>query len=194
MEELSAMRFVRAYVRRSTGVVAHVVEMEWPFHERFDFLVAGEGSDLVMHELGLAEDFEATHPVTGAPCSPSGHIFWRIEHIRSAPDAVRGLARFRAKAGLELPAIHEAPTTIGGVLDKLRAGGPAAIPRRVGHWLQFLGHFAHEDMLALGLEPLGIAHAAEFDAMRMRRDPTIRSQLEVFKRQVRERAARRRKG
>lgn len=191
------MRFVRAFTHMQTGELQHIREQEMPFSEDeppihvLEPLPEGghRRHDFDMHELGLAEHFDALHAVTGAPCSPAAHLFQRLEAVPAAPPAA-GLKfkRFRAKAGHEaaVPVFHEVPTTVAGILDQLRMAGPSAVPERVGYWLHFMGVLTDADMNAAGLKPLPMAVAFEFDGMRVKRDPSVGSRLEFFKRKMRE--------
>jgi hypothetical protein len=200
------VRFVRAFTCPETGALEHVLEREVPFPEEtpihaIEILAdnSHKRRDFVVHELGVAEHFEALHAITGAPCSPAAHLFQRLEAVLApdlAPGAV-GLRRFRPKAGHELaiPVFHDVPTTLEGILARLRAGGPTAVHERVGHWLHFMGVLSDEEMDAAGLRAIPLAVALEFDAMRLRRSPSVGSRAETFKRAVRMRAAQRmRKG
>jgi hypothetical protein len=182
------MRFVRVFVRADTGQVLLAMEQETPF-DTHGFAIEGAAFAIEQHDLGLAEDFEPTDLISGKPCSPSRHLFQRIERNPDAPAESKGLARFRAKAGHELPAFHDVPTTMDGIKELLRAKGPGAIPERVAHWLEYMGAISSDGMDAAGLPRLTAARAMEFDAMRQARDPHAGSRLGTFKRRIRERAA-----
>lgn len=182
------MRYVRAYTLASTGQLVNVSEQEHPF-DTFAITVAESPGSLELHELGLAEHFDPID-LQGARCSPSRHLFLRMEHVADLPPSILGAARFRAMVGreAEVPVFHDVPTTIEGIKSLARAKGPAAIPERVANWLEFMGALSGDEMDAAGLPRLTVTRAAEFDAMRRARDPSVGSRLETFKRRIRERA------
>jgi hypothetical protein len=172
------MRFVRILVRKPAGTIELVMEQETPFPEGVG--VAEIGAEFGGIDLGLVEDFEPTD-LDGAQCSPSHHLFLRIEGD--------GSGGVRAKAGAELPVIQDCPTSKKAILDRLVSKGATSIPPRAAHWREFMGAFSGDEMNAAGLPRLPITTAAEFDAMRMKRDPSIGSRLDRFKRTVRARPA-----
>lgn len=178
------MRFVRISINRDNNEIIGVSEHELPFAPGCGE-IHQSGARCETVDIGLAEHFDSV-AISGEPCAPSMHIFQRIE-----PDSSGGV---RAKAGHSLPLIHEVPTTLSGLKSLVRAKGPAAIPERVAHWLEYMGALSDDEMAAAGLPRLTLSRALEFDAMRQKRDPSVGSRLEVFKRQLRERAARRKGG
>lgn len=194
------MRFVRAFVSRVTGQIEHVRVCEVPFGEDDPAVhllhPQADGShvreDYDMHELGLAEHFDACHAITGGRCSAAAHLFQRLEAV-PAPQLAAGMQRFRAKAGHEsaIPMFHEVPTTLEGILSRLRAGGPSAVHERVGYWLHFMGVLSDAQMDAAALRRIPLSVALEFDTMRVKRDPSVGSRAVLFKRAVRHRAMRR---
>lgn len=181
------MRFVRAYTNKATGELRHVAEQEFPFSHAH--AVIEEGVELEVHELGLAEDFDAMHATKEIPCSPALHLFLRLERV--CPVEQGAPAAFRVKAGFEhqVPKIHPVPTTAAAMMELARKRGGEAIPARVAHWLEFIGALSGDEMDRIGLARLPIATAVEFDTMRMRRDPLVGPRADYFKRMIRARAA-----
>ncbi len=173
------MRFVRAYTIAATGELVGIMEQEIPF-ESVAIAVPQQPDALRMHELGLAEHFEAVDAETGAKVAPSAHIFQRATF-----DGTPVVARH----GHELPAFHDIPTTKEGILSAVKAKGPSAIPERAAHWLEFMGVLEPHQMDAAGLPRLTLARALEFDAVRTARDPGLGSQAERLKREARARIA-----
>lgn len=200
------MRFVKAFTDPITGELTHVRTSDLPFSEDDPPIHEGrlmpDGSfhrvDFQVHELGAIEDFAPTHPMTGATCPPSRHLIERLQRVDmlERPQRVadgRGAARFTAKPGHEaaIPPFHAVPVTVEGILAQLRACGPSAIPERVAHWLEFHRVLSGDQMDGARLPRLTIARAAEFDAVWSARHPSAGSRLETFKREARERIARR---
>jgi hypothetical protein len=193
------VRFVRAFTCPETGALEHVLEREVPFPEDTPIHAhrnpadnTHKRRDFVVHELGVAEHFDACHPITGAPCTPAAHLFQRLEAVPALElaDGAVGLGRFRPKAGADaIPTFHQVPTSLPGILGRIRAGGSAAVHERVGYWLHFMGVLTAEQMAAAGIRPIPLSVAMEFDAMRLARDPSVGSRAEIFKRAVRMRAA-----
>lgn len=187
------MRFIKAFTHQETGELRHVRTSDLPFDEDDPPIheIGPSGRlEFDVHELGAAEHFAPAHAETGARCSPAAHLFQRLEAIPGAPLELRGWARFRVRAGCEphVPAFHDVPTTLEGLRAHLRRKGLGAVPERVAHWLEFVGALSGDEMLAHGLPRITIARAAEFDAIWLARHPSAGSRLEVFKRQIRERA------
>lgn len=169
------MRFVRAVVAR--GEVIAIMDSDL-LYEPGQGIFPFEPHEIV--EVGLVEDDGAWTDLEGNPTSLGVHLWRRLE-----PDGRGGV---RAKSGQQLPVIHDCPTSKNGVLERLHERGPEGIPERAAHWLEFMELLSGEEMEAAGLPRLPIAAAAEFDAIRVRRDPSYRPRIATFKRRLRERA------
>lgn len=169
------MSFVRVFIGRSSNIVRHVIEQSVPFEGKGAAMIKDTGEELEVVDLGFAEPHD-WKDVAGRPCSPSRHIFERLEH----PDpAVRR----------DMPTIHESPVTVEGIQQRLRERGPAGIPVKVRAWLANV--MAPERVQAMGIArglPLSALKGAE--AWRNRVDPAAGSRMLVIERAIQARADR----
>lgn len=171
------MRFVRAVIAR--GEVIGIMDSDL-LYEPGQGIFPFEPHEVV--EVGLVEDEGVWTDLEGNLASLGEHLWKRLE-----PDGRGGV---RVKPGQQLPTIHDCPTSREGILERLHARGPDAIPARAAHWLEFMELLSEDEMEAAGLPRLPIAAAAEFDAIRVRRDRSYRPRIATFKRRLRERSLR----
>lgn len=128
-----------------------------------------------MVEVGLMDDF-GPNP----PSDPGTHIWQRLEYDG---------AKFRAKAGQELPPIIDCPTSIEGIKRSVDERGPDAIPKRARAWLTFM--LPPDEVETLGIAADVTADdLIEMDIIRSRRDPAVGSRRATIERRERERLAR----
>jgi hypothetical protein len=176
------VRFARAYLRADNGELIAIGESEIPSdHVPAMRLVPNDGGpeiQVVVEELGLVDDFDPVE-LDGTACSPSRHLFLRVER-----DPAGG---FRSKGGHELPPILDCPCTLEGLRQRLRERGLAGVPMKARAWLANVLPAHHVDALGLarGL-PISALKAAE--AIRNRRDPHAGSRMVVLERAAQEQA------
>lgn len=172
------MRFVRAYIGKTSGELRHLAEHECPF-ERDNFVHGDSSEELVEVDYGLVEHFEPT-TLDGKPCSPARHLFLRMEHD--------GKGGIRAKAGHTLPQLHDCPASLKAIEARLADKGRPLHPRALA-WLALM--LPEEKAAALGLHDAAdhLDLLLELDAMRTARDRHVGSRAAVLKRRALERAA-----
>jgi hypothetical protein len=168
------MRFVRVYTLAASGEVVNVTQQEIPFNHAG---ISIPGVALDMHDLGLVEDFAPTSVSSGEPCTPSAHLFQRLER-----DPASG--GFRAKAGHELPPIIDCPVTLEGIKQRLRERGPESIPAKARAWLTLMLPPAEVEALGVG-RGIPVSALKALDDMRVRRDPGVGSRRVVLERAAR---------
>jgi hypothetical protein len=206
------MRFVRAWtvvadvvnpegeVSHHAGEMVHLSESETPFPDDMVLSIrdhTGAGIALESHDLGVAEPFEPTCPFTGKACTPSWHLFHRIERDPgdlSAPVDLEahGLMAFRVKQGFEdqVPDFHAVPTTITGLKAHLRARGTQALNERVRAWLHTVLPEAQLEELRPGLGRVSLAAMRTVAGGRALMDPGTGPRNERFTGAVRDRLER----
>jgi hypothetical protein len=192
------MRFVRAYTDPA-GDIVHTSEREALFEEGHAVRIRlGDGTELplVEHELGFLEDFGRAETLDGRPCSCAEHIRERLElaaagdveaYRAKLPNGARGPGgRFKVKPGATLPRLHPMPTSLEGIKERMRQGGPASIPAMARAWLARV--LPDADARELGVRrgvPLSVLKSVEL--VRARRHPA-ESNVAQLERLIQERA------
>ncbi len=176
------MRFVRAYTRSDTGDLVNVTEQETLFTTA-GIMLHDVPFALELHDLGLVEDFAPTDPDTGEPCSPSMHLFKRME--RSPDAAAPGRAQFREKAGHALPPFIDCPSSLEGIKQRIREGGIEAIPAKARAWLTLMLPSHQVAELGVG-RGIPVSALMALDEMRQRRDPSVGSRRVRYEREAQE--------
>lgn len=152
--------FVRVFIGRTTNQVHHVVEQDVPF-ENAGRSIRDSHQELDAVDLGFVEHHD-WRDLEGAPCTPSMHIFLRLEKDHS-----------------DMPEIHDCPCTMNGIEARLRAQGPSAIPVKARAWLANI--LPPEKVTAWGIGrglPISAMKAAE--AIRNKRDPAGGSRMPIL--------------
>jgi hypothetical protein len=135
--------------------------------------------DLELHDLGLVDHFDPIG-ADAAPCLPSQHLYARMLH-RDAD----GKLHFHPE--LEMPRIHDCPATREGIKARLRAKGPGGIPVLAHAWLTLMlpEHELQVMGVGAGVTP---AHLKALDAIRVKRDPSQRSNRANYERALQARS------
>lgn len=153
------MRFVRVTISHTQNRVIAVTEQDVPFGHGGAITVIGEECETI--DLGVVEECHWTD-LAGHPCTPSRHVYVRLEIDHAG-----------------MPKIHDVPCTVGGIKDRLRAGGLQAVPIKVRAWLATV--LPPDQVAALGIgRGLPISALKACEAIRVGRDPAEGSRMAYF--------------
>lgn len=182
------MMFVRVALDHTAGEVLAVAQQDTPFES--GGLVHCVGHDCEMVDLGAVDEHPWTDPDTGAPCSPSAHLYHRLRLARVKPRDVKegraspelhveGLDGLASVAGVRR--IHDCPCTVDGIKQRLRARGPGVLGAKVRAWLYLVLDPA--EVAAMGLNRgIPVSALKALDSMRTARDPQVGSRAFVLER------------